>query len=136
MPIRNAAEIGAEMLVDRAQSVMTGKAATPANLHLEGREIELVMEDGQRIGLELVEPQRLTDRAAAFVHEGGGLQQQDLLPADPPFPDPALELLLHGAEIMRFGNDVARHEADIVPVERVARSGIAEAGPDLHGEGL
>ena len=114
---------------------MPGEPAAHAHLHLERREVELVVKHGQRLGLQLVEPQRLRDRAAAFVHEGRRLEQQDLLAADPAFLHPALELLLDGAEIVRFGDDVARHEADIVPVERIARSRIAEAGPDLHGVG-
>jgi hypothetical protein len=57
---------------------------------------------------------------------------QDLLPADPAFLGPTLELLLHGAEIMHFGNGVHRHEADIVAVHRILRPRIAQPGPDLH----
>ena len=39
----------------------------------------------------------------------------------------------HGAKPMHLGDDVGRHEADIVPVQRILRSGISEADPDLHG---
>jgi hypothetical protein len=32
-----------------------------------------------------------------------------------------------------LGDRVDRHEADIVPLHRILRAGIAEADPDLHG---
>jgi hypothetical protein len=48
------------------------------------------------------------------------------------FLHPALELLLDGAEVMDIGNRVERHEADVVAVQRILRSGISEADPELH----
>ena len=51
----HAAEFGAEHGVDRAQAVVAGKAAADAHLDLERREVELVVEDGQRVQVELVE---------------------------------------------------------------------------------
>ena len=81
---------------------------------------------------ELVEAQRFAHRAAAFVHEGSGLEQENLLGPDPPFAHPAAELLRFGAEAMDLGDGVDRHEPDVVPVQRVLRAGIAETGPDLH----
>ena len=45
----DAAEVGAQARVDRAQAVMAGEAAADAHLHLEWREIELVVKDGQRV---------------------------------------------------------------------------------------
>ena len=33
---------------------------------------------------------------------------------------------------MGLGDDVGGHEADIVPLQRILRAGIAEADPDLH----
>ena len=37
-------------------------------------------------------------------------------------------------EAMHLGDDVERHEADIVPVHRILRTGISEAYPKLHGQ--
>ena len=51
----HAAEIGAERGIDRAQAVVAGEPAADAHLHLERREVELVVEDGQRVLVELVE---------------------------------------------------------------------------------
>jgi hypothetical protein len=52
--------------------------------------------------------------------------------ADPAFGDQAAKLLLPGAEIVDGGDRIDGHEADIVPVQRILRAGITEAGPDLH----
>ena len=50
-----------------------GGAAALLHLHLEGGQVELVVEDGQRIEVELVEVQRLLHRVAAVVRGGLGL---------------------------------------------------------------
>ena len=49
--------------------------------------------------------------------------------ADPPLRGPALELLLPRVEAVDLGDRVDRHEADIVPVQRILRARIAEADP-------
>src|SRR5262249_31325777 len=84
-------------------------------------------------GAELVEAQRLADGTAALIHEGGRLQEKDLVATDPAFLQPAQELLLDRPEVVDLGDRVERHEADVVPVHRVLRTGIAEADPELHG---
>ena len=128
----DAAKIGAEAGIDRAQAVMARRAAADAHLDLERREVELVVEDGERVDVELVEAQRLLNRVAAVVHEGLRLEQQDALAADAAFRDQAAELLRPGPKAVRLGDDVGGHEADIVPLERILRAGIAEADPELH----
>ena len=130
----HAAEIRPQVLVERAQPVVPGGAAALLDLDLERREVELVVEHGQRVHAELVEAQRLADRAAAFVHESRGLEQQDLLAANPAFLQPAEELLLDRAEAMDIGDGVRRHEAGVVPLHGVQGTGIAEADPELHGK--
>ena len=97
---------------------------------------KLVVEYRQRVRLKLVEAQRLGNGATAFVHEGGGLEQQHLRAADAALLEPALELLLHGPEGVHLGDHVERHEADVVPVHRVLRTRISEADPELHGGSL
>jgi hypothetical protein len=94
------------------------------------------VEDGERIHAELVEFQRLLNRVAAVVHEGLRLEEEDALTADPAFRDEAAEFLLPGTEVVRLGNDVGSHEADIVPLQRIFRAGIPEADPELHGRSL
>src|SRR3546814_12266312 len=54
----HAAEIGADMRLGREQAVMPGSAAALLHLDLEGREIELVVEDGDVGGREPVDRKR------------------------------------------------------------------------------
>ncbi len=132
MPMRTRRKSGpSEALIER-RPLWPGQPAADADLHLERREVELVVEDGQRFLVELVEVQRLLNRVAAVVHEGLRLHQQDLVAADAAFGDQASELLLPWAEAVHLGDDVGRHHADIVPVKRIFRAGISEAHPDLH----
>src|SRR3546814_19320430 len=77
------------MRLGRAQAVMPGSAAALLHLDLEGREIELVVEDGDVGGREPVEAHRFADRLAAFVHEGRGLQEKEFLGAQPCLDRPA-----------------------------------------------
>ena len=56
--------------------------------------------------------------------------------ADPALLGPAGKGLLRRVEAVHLGDRVDRHEADIVPLHRVGRAGIAEADPDLHGREL
>src|SRR3569623_2204518 len=87
----HAAEFRPEMRVGRTDAVMPRGAAAAPPLDLERREVELVVEHRHILRRQLVEAHRLADRAAALVHEGGGLEQQDLLSPAAPFLRPALE---------------------------------------------
>ncbi len=128
----DAAKIGAEARVDRAQAVVPRSAATLLHLHLERREIELIVEHGQRIDVELVEAQRLLNGIAAVVHECERLEQKHAVAADPAFRDQAAEFLGPRREAVDLCDDVCGHESDIVPVQRILRTRIAKADPHLH----
>src|SRR3546814_12720146 len=65
---------------------------------------------------ELVEIERRAHAAAAFVHEGRGLEQQHALAPDAAILNPALKLFGGHAESVNVGDDVGRHEADLVAV--------------------
>ncbi len=111
---------------------MARQAATDTGLHLERGKVEFVMEGGQRLLVELVEMQRLLNCVAAVVHISLRLQQQYLVAPDPALAGEGAEFFLPGAETVHFGDGVDRHEADIVPVQRILRAGISKACPDLH----
>src|SRR3954464_9628515 len=115
---------------------MAGEPAAHAYFHLERCEVELVMKDGESFDIELVEAKRLLNRVAAVVHEGLGLDQQDAVPAQAPLRYEAPEFLLPGAKAMDLGDNVDRHEPDIVPMECILRAGISEADPELHARSL
>jgi len=128
----NALEVRPEVRVDRAQAVMTGSSAADLHLHLEGREIELVMEDGERVHVELVEAQRLGDGFAAVVHEGLRLKQQDALSSDAALRYQTAKFLLPRTDIVHFGQDVVVHEANIVALQRIFGAWITKTDPELH----
>jgi hypothetical protein len=131
-PDADPAKVRAQRGVDRAQAVVARKPAADADLHLERGEIELVVEDGERFLVELVEMQRLLNCVAAVVHEGLRLQQQHPVPADAALSNQASEFFLPRPEVVNLGDEVGSHHPDIVPVKRIFRAGISEAHPNLH----
>src|SRR5688572_2161005 len=132
----HAAEIGSQRCIDRAKAVMPGKAAADADLHLERRKVELVVEDCKRFLVRLIEAERLLNGVAAVVHEGLRLNQKHLVATDTAFRDEAPELLLPRSEVAHLGDEVSGHHADIVSVKRIFRAGISKAHPDLHCDHL
>ena len=56
--------------------------------------------------------------------------------ANPAFRGQAAELLRPGREVVHLGDDIGRHEADIVPLQRILRAGIPKADPELHARPL
>ena len=64
---------------------MPGVAASDLHADLGWRKVELVVKDGERARVELVEAQRLPDASTGFVHEGLRREQQDPLASDDAF---------------------------------------------------
>ncbi len=124
--------IVAEMGGHRFQAVMPGDAAAGLHPHLAGGEVELVVEHDHVVELELVEVHGFLSGLARLVHEGAGFQHDDFFAAELAFARPALKAFAPGREVVRRGNRVERHEADIVPVERILRPRIAEADEQFH----
>ena len=62
-------------------------AAALLDPHLARREVELVMENDEVPGRQLVKAHRLAHRLAREVHEGFGLEQHDLLAPEPTLAD-------------------------------------------------
>src|SRR5205823_7301802 len=89
-------------------------------------EVALVVDDEDRIRLELVELRRRLHRAARVVHERLGLQQRDLVAVDPDVGELPRELALPGA-VVAAGELVDDHLPDVVTVTDVLPPGIAEA---------
>ncbi len=97
---------------------MPGVAAADLHPDFGGREVELVVKDGERAGVELVEAQRLADAAAGFVHEGLRGEQNDALAPEDAFGREAGEAGAKRREAMRGGDRLERHEADVVAIAR------------------
>ncbi len=128
----HAAEVRADMRIRRSQAVMSRIAAAALYLHLHRRKVQFVVKDGHVLRRQLIKAHGIADRPAAFVHEGGGLQQDDLLRSNTTFLHPSLKLLFGRGEAVHVGDDVGRHEADIMPVHRILGARIAQPDPDLH----
>src|SRR5207245_1485482 len=79
---------------DRAQAVMSGEAAAEACLQPTGLEVDLVVDDEDGVGLELVEARSCADGPAALVHERLRLEQRDPVTVDPHLRQPAGEFPL------------------------------------------
>ena len=89
-------------------------------------EVALVVDDEQRVRLELEERDRGLHGAAGVVHVRLGLQQRDLVAVDADLREPAVELRAPGA-VVAARELVDDQPADVVPVARVLAAGIAEA---------
>jgi hypothetical protein len=114
------------------QTIMPSDAAADLHPHLAGGEVELVVEHNDVIELKLVEAHGFLCGLPRLVHESSGLQQDDFFAAELAFATPALESFAPGGKVVRRGDRVERHEADIVSVERILRPRIAEADEQLH----
>ena len=111
MPMRTRRKSGpSDALIER-RPLWPASAAADAHLHLERREVELVVEDGQRFLVELVEVQRLLNRVAAVVHEGLRLDQQHPVAADAAFGDRLRNFFCQGPKPCTS----ARRSAAIIP---------------------
>ena len=122
----------ADVAVDRTQPVVAGMAAAGLDPAFARRQVKLVVKHGDVLRRELVEPHRLAHRLAGAVHEGVGLEQQQLVAAQPAFGHTPLKAGFPRAEAVRLGDPVDRHEADVVPVARILPAGIAQTHENLH----
>jgi hypothetical protein len=91
------------------------------------------MEHGQRFGAPACRSAAPRHRAAAFVHEGGGLEQQDLLPPIRPSCSQPWNFFCTGPKPCMSAITSTAMKPTLCRCMRIARSGIAEADPDLHG---
>src|SRR5262249_20537323 len=122
----------ADMRGDRAQAVVTGDAAADFHSHFPRRQLELVLEYGDLAGAELEEVRGFLHRAPGVVHIGRGLEQDHALALERAFRCLTLKAAAPWCETLTPCNLVDGHEADIVPVTLISRTGIAEADKEQH----
>src|SRR3954451_174199 len=121
--------LGAGRARDRPQAVVATLAAAALEPDAGEREIELVVDDDEVGGGEMGVVEQAADRAAGLVHVGRRTGQHD-----PPAGEPALAGERAGAGALAGGELDAgpggqlleHHDADVVPVARVAGPGVAE----------
>src|SRR6267378_2760223 len=131
-PEPDAAIVVADMRGDRAQPVMAGNAAADLDAQLRRRQLKLVLEHGDLASAELEEVRGFLHRAPVIVHERRGLQQDHPLAIQRAFGGLALKAAAPWCKPMTPRDLVDGHKADIVPVTRVFRAGIAEANKKSH----
>src|SRR5215472_509764 len=125
-------KIRPEQRVDRAQSVMAGRTAAAFHPKLTRPQIDLVVDHGDFRRRNPKEPRCLGNRLARIVHVGLWLQQEPSLAADHPLRKLAFEAATKARDAMTSGDQVNRHEADIVSVPGIARARIAKADDETH----
>src|SRR5215216_138117 len=82
-----------------AEAVVPGEPAAAARLQAARLEVDLVVDDENRVGLKLVEASGGADRPARFVHERLRLEQADTVFVHADLGDPAGELALPRAAV-------------------------------------
>src|SRR4051812_7466189 len=128
----HAAILVTDMRGDRTQAVVTGDAATDLDAQLGRRQFELIVKHGDLARRELEEIRSLLNRASGVVHESRRAKQDHPLMIERAFRGLALKATAPWCKTMTPSNLIDGHEADVVPVMRVLRAGIAEANKKSH----
>ena len=71
-------------------------------------------------------------RVAGIIHEGFGLEQKHFFGTDHAFTRFALKARAPAHRVETTRDGINRHEADIMPVSGIARSGIAKTYEEQH----
>src|ERR1700743_2913271 len=111
---------------------MTDTAATDLDANLARRQFELILKHGDLADAQFEEARRFLNRASRLVHECGGAKQHYPLAIERALGGLALKATAPWCETMTPRDRFNGHEADIVPVMRVFRAGIAETHKEQH----
>src|SRR6478609_3289315 len=133
--------LGADRLGDGAQAVVPALTAALLEADDTGVDVELVVDDDEAFGGDVVVLQEAGDRAPGDVHVGRRDGQDDLgagdLQADLGDPGAGLVRLERGAAAggVTAGELLDGHRADVVPVAGILRPRVAEPDdePGVHG---
>src|SRR5690348_1950191 len=122
---------------DVAQAVLAAVAAVELHSRGASREVQVVMRDQALLRRNLVVAQRGSDRDAALVHEGGGLEQPHRLAADAQLAALAVQLAVEApALVLTRRQGVHKPEPGVVPGSEVFGTGIAQSDDEpetCHG---
>src|SRR6185295_10871777 len=111
---------------------MTVDAATNLHMYFRRRQFEFVLKHGDVGGTELEEVRGFLNRAPGLVHVGGRPKQNDLFTIDRAIGSLALKTAAPRCETVTPRNFIDGHEADVVPVVRVFRTGVTETDKQAH----
>lgn len=126
--------LGSQFFNNIRDTVVAGSARRVGEFVGTGGDIEIVMEDDDILGLELVEMHELTDGGAGSIHEGRGLYEEYLV-----FADSSLAyfrrhffVMLKRAVAPFLLEKVQTEEAGIVSRVCVIVARVAESDDELH----
>src|SRR5271154_5057261 len=111
---------------------MSGNTAADLDAQLRRRQFELILKHGDVVDADLEETHGVLHRTSGLVHVRRWLEQDHPLAIERTFRSLALKAAAPWCETMTPRNFINGHEADIVPVTRVFRAGIAEADKEQH----
>lgn len=124
----------AERVDDILDAVVAGGPGGECRLVCAGCDVEVVVQDDQILGGELVEIQESADRAAGAIHECRWLDEEIFLFANgsdgnlgmkPGFP-------MEAFEIEMLAEEIESKKTGVVPGHFVLLAGIAEADDESH----
>src|SRR6185437_5891291 len=122
----------ADMSGDRTQAIMARDAAAQFDPDLSGRQFKLVLKHDDFIDAELEEVRGFLHRTPRFIHEGGRTEQHHPFAIQRALGGLALKTTAPWCETMTPCDFFDGHEADVVPVMRVLRAGVAETNKEVH----
>ena len=117
---------GAQGFGNRAEPVVPVVAAAELQLQRAEGQVQLVVHDDDPARLDLEELGGTRDWAAGEVHERPRLHQHNATVGQAPFEHLGTALVRLELAADARGEFVRNHEAHVVPVARVARTGVAE----------
>src|SRR4030095_4210420 len=111
---------------------MTGDAATNLHTYFRRRQFEFVLKHGDVGSAKLEEVRGFLNRAPGLVHVGGRPQQDELFAIERAFRSLALKTAAPRCETVTPLYLIDGHEADVMPVVRVFRTGVTETDKQAH----
>src|SRR5687767_9570750 len=109
---------------DRTESVVARRSPTVFHPDLFEGDVELVVHDDEAIGLGLVPPRELADRAPRVVHVCRWTCEHDSLAAERRLGDGAPTLVALQARARPTEQDIDDHRAHVVPRRGVLLTGV------------
>lgn len=120
--------VGAELVMDVAQAVVTRVTAAELEFDLARHDVELVMGDQDFIGRDLEETRQGTNGLAGQVHEGLRFEQPDGVTCQAGAGHQTVEIFLHGQAGLQFSRErVDPPKPGIVAGGFVIWAGVAQA---------
>lgn len=123
------------VLEHRAKPVVAGGAAADFQPHDPEVEVKLVMDAHDSIEGHLEELHGSLNRLPAQVHEGHGLEKDQVVAADRDLGEFTLELVSKARGTPAPRQLVDHHESNIVAICSVLRAGVSEAHDEMRAHG-